>query len=57
MLRGLIKKRWGGAIRELFTDSDAFQFELPQLDGAQKLATLFSAILLIDLSYFERSNR
>jgi len=50
-----IKKKWSGAISEVFTDRDNFmiEFESPTLRNDEKLVILGSA-LFIDLNYFEK---
>lgn len=50
---GLIQKKWGGVLRESFTDADTFgvQFSAP-LDLAEK-RVLVGAVFLIDFVHFE----
>jgi uncharacterized protein YxjI len=52
---GLITKKWGGVVREMFTDADTFHvdYQSPQLTADER-ALLLAAGLFIDLQYFER---
>ena len=51
-----ISKKWGGAMTEIFLDSDTFLLEFldPQLTPREKVVLLCSAIF-IDLLYFENN--
>lgn len=54
--RSSINKRWGGALKEIFTDADTFQVDFgthPWTD-AQK-AVLFAAAISIDFDFFENN--
>ncbi|KAI1289142.1 Phospholipid scramblase 1 [Halotydeus destructor] len=52
---GFIIKKWGGLVKELFTDSDAFGVMFP-LDMDVKYKALFlAACFLIDFKHFEHS--
>lgn len=51
---GVIRKQWGGVLRELFTDADAFGVEyedLPDLEVLRPL--LIGAVFLVDFTCFE----
>ena len=50
----LITKRWGGVLREAFTDADRFELEFlsPELSLSDK-QLLLAATIFIDLQYFE----
>lgn len=50
-----IKKKWSGAISEIFTDRDNFmiEYKTPTLRNEEKLVIMASAIF-IDLNYFEK---
>lgn len=54
----LITKKWGGILREGFTDADKFllQFTSPTLSTEERLL-LVAAGLFIDLQYFENNQR
>lgn len=50
-----VEKRWGGAVRELFTDADTFRVAFGQAGlSAKERLLLVAAGLFIDLQYFER---
>lgn len=57
---GSITKKWGGLLKEVFTDADRF---VVVLDGpsapqsADAKATLLGAALALDFDYFEDNNR
>jgi len=50
-----ISKKWGGLLREAFTDADQFKIEFldPTLSPEQRIL-LLAAGLFVDLQYFER---
>jgi uncharacterized protein YxjI len=50
-----IEKRWGGLLREAFTDADRFriQFNDPELTEDERFL-LTAAAIFVDLQYFER---
>ncbi len=53
---GVIRKQWGGALREIFTDADVFGIEyddLPELEAVKPL--LLFATLLVDMVHFENN--
>lgn len=53
---GVIKKQWGGMLKEMFSDADVFGLEydpLPELEAVQPL--LIFATLLVDLVCFENN--
>ncbi len=49
---GVISKKWGGLLKEIFSDADCFHIQMPHWTAEQK-AVLFSAAMTIDLDYFE----
>ncbi|XP_074838986.1 phospholipid scramblase 3 isoform X3 [Carettochelys insculpta] len=52
---GRISKQWGGLLKEVFTDADAFGIQFPlDLDVKMK-AVLLGACFLIDYMFFERA--
>ncbi|MEZ5963541.1 MAG: phospholipid scramblase-related protein [Planctomycetota bacterium] len=53
---GVIKKQWGGLLKEMFTDADVFGLEYdptPELEAVRPL--LIFATLLVDLVCFENN--
>jgi uncharacterized protein YxjI len=56
--RGVITKKWGGFMREIFTDEDKFKVEFSKFKANEK-AMIFATAITIDLDYFEenQSNR
>ncbi len=53
--RGIITKKWGGFMREIFTDEDKFKVEFKSFTSEQK-AIIFAAAISIDLDYFEENH-
>ncbi len=53
---GVVSKKWGGILKEVFTDSDKFGIRFPNWQGDQRLIALACAIS-IDLDFFEDNNR
>ena len=53
---GEIKKKWGGLVREAFTDADQFGVELPQNIPLDLKAIFLGAVFLIDFAHFEDNN-
>lgn len=51
---GEITKRWGGALREIFTDADTYRIDLSKFSDAQK-AVVFAAAVSIDFDFFENN--
>ncbi|WP_394823122.1 phospholipid scramblase-related protein [Pendulispora albinea] len=50
----VIAKKWGGVVRELFTDADTFRVDYqPELSPPER-ALVLAASLFIDLQYFEK---
>ena len=54
---GKISKKWGGALREMFTDADTFGVECAPHVPDQIRKILLVATFLIDFTYFENNNR
>ena len=53
---GVIRKRWGGVLRELFTDADAFGIEYPDTEAMEALRpVLICGTFLIDFTCFENN--
>lgn len=52
-VRGVIRKRWSGLGRELFTDADHFGIELRDLEPSLRVLA-FAATVLLDVVHFER---
>ena len=51
---GVISKKWGGILKEVFTDSDKFVIDLSKNDwNDHQKAVLLFASLCIDLDFFE----
>lgn len=53
--KGVITKKWGGFMREVFTDEDKFKVEFKSFNSEQK-AIIFAAAISIDLDYFEENH-
>lgn len=54
---GFIQKKWGGFLKEVFTDADNFLIEFPK-DYSQQLKTVILATtVIIDLDYFDDNQR
>lgn len=51
-----ITKRWGGALREIFTDADSFLIDFMQGQWSeQQRRVIFSAAISIDFDFFENN--
>jgi uncharacterized protein YxjI len=48
-----VEKKWGGLLREAFTDADTFRVVLGQTSGDER-ALLIAAAVFVDLQYFEQ---
>ncbi len=54
----VVRKRWSGALKELFLDADNFSVEFKSPDlGPQERALIMASGIFIDLQYFERRAR
>jgi uncharacterized protein YxjI len=53
---GVITKKWGGALKEMFTDADSFGIEFPKDVDARCKAVLLGAVFLVDFVHFEDNN-
>lgn len=51
---GEITKKWGGAIREIFTDADTYRIDLSKFTDDQK-AIVFATAVSIDFDFFENN--
>lgn len=49
---GLVSKKWGGILKEVFTDSDLFGVQFPNVSWEKK-AVVFGLAVAIDLDFFE----
>ena len=52
---GVIRKQWGGLLRELFTDADAFGVEFQPHVPVEVRKLLLVATFLIDFTCFENN--
>ncbi len=53
---GVISKKWGGALKEFFTDADKFQVQMPATLTIQQKAVVFGAATSVDLDFFEQNS-
>lgn len=53
---GVVTKKWGGLLKEVFTDSDKFGIRLPQWEYEQRVIALACAIS-IDMDFFDDNQR
>jgi uncharacterized protein YxjI len=51
----VIAKRWSGLGREMFTDSDRFQLQFPEITDPAERKILLGALFLFDFTHFEES--
>jgi uncharacterized protein YxjI len=49
-----IEKKWGGMLREVFTDADRFRTTFTPAVRGQERALILAAAIFVDLQYFER---
>ncbi|MBL9038209.1 MAG: hypothetical protein JNG84_06845 [Archangium sp.] len=49
-----IEKKWGGVLREAFTDADTFNLSFGSVASAAERALLLAAAIFVDLQYFEK---
>lgn len=54
---GKISKQWSGAAKEIFTDADTFSVTFPMDLDVKAKATVFGALFLVDMMFFEESNK
>jgi uncharacterized protein YxjI len=54
-VRGMVQKRWSGALSEIFTDADNFAVEFASIDDPKLKALCFASTVLIDVVHFEDS--
>ena len=51
-----VSKRWGGVLREAFTDADTFRVDFGSNGfSAQQRAVIFAAAISIDFDFFEKN--
>jgi uncharacterized protein YxjI len=53
---GVVTKKWGGILKEVFSDADKFGIRLPQWDYEQRVIALACAIS-IDMDFFDDNQR
>ncbi len=53
---GVVSKKWGGLLKEIFTDSDKFGISLPNWEYEKRVLSLACAVS-IDLDFFEDNQR
>jgi uncharacterized protein YxjI len=51
--RGAISKKWGGALREMFTDADTYLVDFGQQWRTEQRTVIFAAAICIDFDFFE----
>ncbi len=55
--RAVVRKQWGGLLREGFTDADRFELEfIDEALSYEERLVLVASALFIDLQYFERKS-
>ena len=54
---GLISKKWGGVLKEVFTDADTFKIDFPPGCSANEKALILGTAFTIDLDFFEENVR
>ena len=54
---GSVTKHYAGFVKELFTNADNFSITFPQDLDVKMKGVLLGACLLIDMMFFERSNK
>lgn len=54
-VHGVIRKRWSGLMKEVFTDADNFGVDIANLPEPRLKALAFAATVLIDVVHFERA--
>lgn len=52
---GVITKKWGGFLREIFTDEDKFRVDFAKFTALER-AVIFATAITIDLDYFEENH-
>jgi len=53
---GHIRKRWGGLIKEIFTDSDTFGVDISNELSQEQKAIVLATAISVDFDYFEDNN-
>lgn len=51
---GCIRKQWGGALNEAFTDADQYLITFPEALDASHKAAILSTCLFIDFLYYDK---
>lgn len=54
---GVITKKWGGLLKEFFTDADLFGIQLPREFSSEKKVIAFAAALSIDMDFFDDNQK
>jgi uncharacterized protein YxjI len=54
---GVITKKWGGILKEAFTDADKYRVEFPSSWSYENKAVLLAASISIDFDFFEDNQR
>ncbi len=54
--QGMIRKKWSGGLREIFTDADNFGIEFPREMDVRLKSVFLGAMFLIDYMHFENNN-
>jgi uncharacterized protein YxjI len=54
-VQGVIRKRWSGLFKEMFTDADNFGIDFDRLEDPALKARALAATVLIDVVHFERA--
>lgn len=52
---GVIKKRWGGFLKEIYTDADTFDLFFPKEADTQDRLLLMAATIFVDMVWFENN--
>lgn len=53
---GAIYKRWGGLIKEIFTDADTYDIQFPKDSDHNDRLLMIAACLMLDQAYFTKNN-
>ncbi|MDC1174549.1 phospholipid scramblase-related protein [Bacteriovoracaceae bacterium] len=53
---GIISKKWGGILKEVFTDADQFGVQMPDVSWEKK-SIIFACAISIDLDFFEENQK
>jgi uncharacterized protein YxjI len=53
---GMISKKWGGLLTEVFTDADKFFVQFPTQFTPEQKAVVFASAISIDMDFFDNNN-